>query len=296
VNAESVKSSRQRAAWRVWRIARPVLLAYLVIVLGMMFLETWLVYPIPPLEWGDWKPAGIKYEDVYFDSADGTRLNGWFLPGANPKRAILYCHGNGEDVAAVAAFAVHLSETTDAAVFIFDYRGYGHSSGKPNEAGCIADGAAAQHWLAKRMDIHPNEVILMGRSLGSAVAVALAAENGARALILENAFTTMPDVASLHYAWLPVRWVMKNQYDNLTRIQKYNGPLLQSHGAADTIVPLTLARRLYEASPSSVKKWLELPHLGHNDPPPASYYGELASFLDAVTIPSGDAAGKQPTK
>ena len=86
--------------------------------------------------------------------------------------------------------------TLHASVFIFDYRGYGHSEGRPNEAGCIADGRAAQHWLAERMGIQPNEVVLMGRSLGGAVAVALAAENGAQALVLENAFPTMPDVAA----------------------------------------------------------------------------------------------------
>ena len=103
------------------------------------------------------------------------------MPHANPKRAILYCHGNGE--ACRCHRRVGRPSERDAAglrVFIFDYRGYGHSEGKPNEAGCIADGAAAQRWLAKRMDIQPNEVVLMGRSLGSAVAVALAAENGAQ--------------------------------------------------------------------------------------------------------------------
>jgi uncharacterized protein len=281
---------------RAWRIARPVLIAYFAIVLGMMFLETWLVYPIPPLEWGDWKPTGFKYEDVTFDSADRTRLNGWFIPGADPHRAILYCHGNGEDVAAVAEFAVHLSKVTGASLFIFDYRGYGHSAGKPNEAGCIADGAAAQKWLAEKMKMKSNDVILMGRSLGSAVAVALASENGARALVLENAFPTMPDVAAMHYRWLPVRWVMKNRYDNLTRIKKYDGPLLQSHGTADTLIPIDFARRLFAASPSQPKKWIELPGLNHNDPPPANYYEDLADFLNTASHPSAVPIGENPAQ
>lgn len=280
----------------MWRIVRVFLLAYLVIVLGMMFLETWLVYPIPQLEWGDWKPTGFKYEDVTFESADGTRLNGWFIPGTDPHRAILYCHGNGEDVAANGEFAVHLAHTTGASVFIFDYRGYGHSAGKPNEAGCIADGTAAQKWLAEKMKLMPNDVILMGRSLGSAVAVALAAENGARALVLENAFPTMPDVAAVHYPWLPVRWVMKNRYDNLNRIQKYKGPLLQSHGTADTLIPIAFAQRLFAASPSESKKWIELPGLGHNDPPPARYFKELKIFLNTVSPPVSDAGEKSPTQ
>ena len=270
---------------RLWRIARPVLLVYLLIVLAMALLETWLVYPIPPLEWGDWHPRTFKFEDVQFTAADGTKLQGWFIPHSEPKRAILYCHGNGEDVAAIGEFAAHLSESLQASVFIFDYRGYGHSEGRPHEAGCIADGSAAQHWLAGRMAIKPSEVILMGRSLGSAVAVALAADNGARALVLENAFPTMPDVAALHYPWLPVRWVMDNRYDNLARIQRYNGPLLQSHGTNDELIPMTFARRLFDASPTTTKQWLEFPGLCHNSPQPASYYVGLSRFLDLLSNP-----------
>jgi fermentation-respiration switch protein FrsA (DUF1100 family) len=246
----------------------------------MMFLETWLVYPIPSLSWGDWQPKGFEYEDVHFTSADGTKLNGWYFDRPNATRAILYCHGNGEDIANVAELAAFLREKLKASVFIFDYRGYGHSEGRPDEIGCIADGSAAQQWLAKRMGVQANDVILMGRSLGSAVAVALASENGARALVLENAFPTMPDVAARHYRWLPVKWVMKNRYDNLERIKRFDGPLLQSHGCADVLIPMEMAKALYDASPSQSKRWLEFENCGHNDAQPRSYYDALAKFLD----------------
>ncbi len=252
-----------------------------------MFLETWLVYPIPPLEWGDWSPKSFNHEDIQFSSTDGTKLHGWLVPHVKPTRAILYCHGNAEDVAAVGELAAHLSDTLQASVFIFDYRGYGHSEGRPNEARCVADGCAAQQWLARRMNIRPDEVIVMGRSLGSAVAVAVAAANGARALILESAFPTMPDVAALHYPWLPVRWVMKNRFDNLARIQQYEGPLLQSHGTTDELIPIGLARKLFDAAPSHTKKWLEYKNWGHNDSPPPQYFRDLATFLDSADPPSG---------
>lgn len=252
-----------------------------------MFLETWLVYPAPPRDWGNWKPAGLKYEDVHFSSADGTLLRGWYFPQPKSTRAILYCHGNGEDVAAVGEFAAHLSSVLNANVFAFDYRGYGQSSGSPTEAGCIADGTAAQKWLAQRVEIEPCGVILMGRSLGSAVAVALAADNGARALVLQNAFPTMPDVAALHYPWLPVRWVMRNRYDNMTRIKNYTGPLLQTHGTADVLIPIELARSLYDSAPSKVKHWVEYSGLGHNDPELACFFTELNSFLNGTPPPTG---------
>ena len=177
---------------------------------------------------------------------------------------------------------LHLRDRLQASVFLFDYRGYGHSHGSPHEAGCVADGSAAQHWLAERMGIGPAEVVLMGRSLGGGVAVALAAQNGAKALVLENTFPRMTDAAASHYPWLPVRWVMDNRYDSLSLIRRYGGPVLQSHGVNDTVVPVKLGRQLFEASPCKAKRWIELPNLGHNDAWPDSYYDELAEFLSEI--------------
>lgn len=278
---------------RAWRLVRPVLVAYLLVVLVMMFLETWLVYPAPPRNWGNWAPTDFSYENIDFASADGTKLHGWYFQRPGATHAILYSHGNGEDVAAVGEFASKLSDRLNANIFIYDYRGYGHSAGKPNEAGCIADGSAAQHWLADHLTIKPRDVILMGRSLGSAISVALAAQNGARALVLENAFPTMPDVAAIHYRWLPVRLVMRNRYDNLARIRQYSGPLLQTHGTADTLIPIGLARRLFDASPSQIKRWIEFPDLDHNDPQPRNFYADLSDFLGAI---SADVAAPPPTR
>jgi fermentation-respiration switch protein FrsA (DUF1100 family) len=266
---------------RLWKITKPLLIAYLSIVLGMMLFETSLVYPIPDRSSGEWRPKSFQFEDIHFNSADGTELHGWFIPHPAPKQAILYCHGNGDDMSSVGELAAMLSESLQASVFIFDYRGYGHSQGRPDETGCIADGNAAQHWLAERAGIRPNDVVLMGRSLGSAVAIALAADNGAQALVIENAFPTMTDFAAFHYSWLPVRWIMSNRYDNLTRIQRYTGPLLQSHGTRDELIPLPFARRLFDIAPSVNKRWMEFPGLEHNSAMPRQYYYQLGKFLDA---------------
>ena len=280
----TANSSRPNLRGRALRVARGLLAVYLIIMLGMVFLETHLLYPIPPLSRGNWKPTAFEYEDVHFESADGTKLNAWFFPNPNTKRAILYCHGNGEDVAADGEFYAHLSHSRvlNANVLIFDYRGYGHSEGSPTEAGCIANGAAAQKWLANRVGIQPNEVILLGRSLGSAVATALAADNGCRALILENSMPSIVSVAAQHYPWLPVKWIMRNRYDNLERIKRYTGPMWQSHGTADTLIPIASARTLFDASPSENKRWIEYPNLEHDDPRPREYYDELAAFLTTL--------------
>jgi len=282
------------AARKAWRVLRPFLIAYLLVLLMMTFLETWLVYPIPPIERGDWQPQGLDYEDVQFEAADGTQLHGWFVPHPQAKRAIVYFHGNGESVGDNSDLVAYLSDALEASIFIFDYRGYGHSTGTPNEAGCIADGLAAQRWLAERLGVQPNELVLMGSSLGSAVAVAAAAQQGAHALVLRNAFSRMTDVAGYHYPWLPVGLVMRNRYDSLARIQQYDGPLFQSHGTADRIVPIVYGRRLFDAAPTKDKQFLEFPGIGHNDLTPRSYYRDLAAFLDRVDHQESGSTAKAP--
>jgi fermentation-respiration switch protein FrsA (DUF1100 family) len=219
---------------------------------------------------------------VWFESADGTKLHGWFVEHPNAARAILYCHGNGEHVAMNAELAALLRGALQASVFLFDYRGYGRSEGSPHEAGCVADGIAAQRWLAERMRLRADEVILRGRSLGGGVAVAIAGQTGAKALILENTFPCLADAAAVHYPWLPVQWVLDNRYDSLSQIRRYNGPVFQCHGAADTIVPMKLGRKLFDAAPCTPKRWIEYPGLGHNDAWPASYYDELSVFLSRI--------------
>ena len=172
-----------------------------------------------------------------------------------------------------------LRDELQASVFIFDYRGYGRSDGTPHEAGIVADGLAAQEWVARRMDVPLGELVLMGRSIGAGVAVAMAAKQGARALILQNAFSRMTDAAARIYPWLPVRWLMRNRFDSIARIQHYDGPLHQCHGTADRIVPIDLGRQLFETAPSKKKAFFEMPGLGHNDWMPPRYYDDLAAFL-----------------
>lgn len=271
----------------VWRVIRPVLIAYLLVLLAMTFLETWLVYPIPPVDRGDWHPAGLGHEEVWFKAADGTKLFGWFAPRPNSKRAVLYCHGNGEDVARNADTLAELRRELNANVFIFDYRGYGHSEGRPDEAGCIADGLAAHRWLADRLGLETNDVIVMGRSLGGAIAVAVAAKQGARALVLDSTFSRMTDAAAYHYPWLPIRLLMRNRYDSLARIQQYHGPVFQTHGKADTIVPLELARELFAAIPSTLKEFRDYPGRDHNDPLAPGYLRDVGIFLDLYMPPPG---------
>src|SRR5262245_6597004 len=229
------------------RLLRFAALVYCVLLLVLLFLENTLLYPAPKFPEGDWKAAFLPHEDVEFASADGTQLHGWLVPHEDPRAVLLYCHGNGDCVGYLAPYLKELHEKHKLTVFTFDYRGYGKSQGSPNETGILADGHAAQSWLAQRMGLKPSDIVLMGRSLGGGVAVDLAVKNGARGLILQNTPTSMPDAAAHLYSFVPVHLLMKNRYDSLSKINRYTGPVLMSHATADTLVPFALCLKLFAA-------------------------------------------------
>ena len=179
-----------------------------------------------------------------------------------------------------------LAHALNVQVFAFDYRGYGRSEGKPDEAGVLADGEAALEWLADYSGRPPQDTILLGRSLGGAVAVHLAAKYQARALILQSTFSRLTDVAASHYPIFPVRLLMRNRYDSLARIANYSNPLLQIHGDQDDVVPLHFGQTLYEAAPSPDKQLLTLPGRGHNDISIAEYTDNVAQFLNRLLDPT----------
>jgi len=271
-----------RALWRlVWRIVRPVLIAYFVVVVVAMFLENSLIYFPSRYPEGDWHPPGLDFEDAWFQSADGAPLHGWYVPQENARAAVLFCHGNAGNITHRAGILKMLHQRAGVSVLIFDYRGYGRSAGKPNEAGILADARAARAWLAAREKIGECDVVAMGESIGGAVAVDLAARDGARALVLESTFTSAPDMAALVFPWLPVRWAMQTRLDALGKIGDYRGPLLMAHGDADTIVPIRLGRRLFAAA-NEPKKFIVLPGHDHNDAMPAEYYDALGEFLEQI--------------
>lgn len=261
-------------------------------------IERSLVYPIPSRERGDWRPRWLRPQNVWFRASDETKLHGWYCPHAEPRRLVVYCHGNGEHVADQANLVFRLQSNLQATVFVFDYRGYGRSRGKPHERGCIADGLAAQRWLAEKEGVSTEDVVLVGRSIGGGVAVAAAAEQGARALVLQNTFSKMTEAAASLYPYLPVRLVMRNRYNSLRRIRQYHGPLFQCHGTADEVVPIALGRDLFETAPGKNKQFFEVPFARHNDSPPPAYYAALAQFLDRVDADAADlpAALRQPQR
>jgi fermentation-respiration switch protein FrsA (DUF1100 family) len=242
-------------------------------------LEHVLVYPAS----GPWpdelQPPGLRHEDVHFSSADGTRLHGWYCPADEPRAAVLYMHGNGGNITFLWPELRLLTEKLHVTVLAFDYRGYGRSEGTPDERGLLADARAARRWLAEKEGIAESEIVLYGRSLGGGVAVDLAAKDGARALILESTFTSLPAVAN---DVLPL-WpglIMVSRYNSLAKIGDYRGPLVMAHGDADELIPFEHGQRLFAAA-NEPKQFVRIKGEGHNWALPEYYVERLDNFFDA---------------
>ncbi|HMP04239.1 MAG TPA: alpha/beta hydrolase [Gemmatales bacterium] len=250
--------------------------------MGRSFEESLVFLPLPFPEYQR-LPEDATFEDAWFDAPGGPRLHGWYVEGARPGPVVLYCHGNAGNISH-RRWLLHLyRERLNATVLVFDYRGYGKSVGTPSEPGVLADARAARRWLAQRAGVDEGEIILVGNSLGGGVAVDLAATDGARGLVLENTFTSLPDVVACYAKLLPdypIHWLMWCRLDSEAKIRSYHGPLLMTHGTADPVVPYRLGHRLYEAA-NEPKRLVTVPGGGHFERPSGEYLQALEGFLAA---------------
>jgi hypothetical protein len=211
-------------------------------------------------------PAAVvlAYEEVRFVADDGTALHGWYLPGEADRPLVVFCHGNAGNISHRLE-SLHLLHGLGLSVFIFDYRGYGQSEGTPSEEGTYADARGAFAWLRQR-GWTPAQMVYFGESLGAAVALQLAVEQPPAGLVLEAPFTSIAAMGRHHYSLLYflLGWLLDARYDNLAKIGGIRSPLLIIQGEADTIVPLAMSRRLYEAA-KEPKTLRLIPGADHND-------------------------------
>jgi len=231
---------------------------------------------------GDWQPTAVLVQDAEFAAQDGTKLHGWYVRHAEPKGHALLLHGNAGNVTLLADTLRALNRRHNLVVLALDYRGFGKSEGTPSEQGLYQDARAARKWLAAKEGIAETDVILMGVSVGGAVAVDLASQDGARGLVLSNTFTTLPAAAQHLWPLVPMNLILSTRMNSLAKIKEYRGPLLISHGEADEIVPFAQGQALYDAAPSANKRLFAVPGGKHNDPQPEEYRVALDEFLNQL--------------
>jgi fermentation-respiration switch protein FrsA (DUF1100 family) len=230
--------------------------------------------------------AGLAYRDLGLETDDGERLHGWWIDARTDSLGhLLLCHGNAGNVGGRVLHAALLT-AIGFDVLVFDYRGYGRSSGKPSEEGTYRDARAALTCLLEQPGADPGRVFYLGESLGGAVALDLALERPPAGLVLLSAFTGVRQLGRVHYPFIPAALV-PDAYPTLRRIHELHAPLLVLHGDRDDIVPLSHGRALFEAAPGP-KRLHVFPGLGHNDLVPlagAEFARVIASWVSGLQRP-----------
>jgi fermentation-respiration switch protein FrsA (DUF1100 family) len=236
--------------------------AYGVLVVALFVFQRQLLY-LP----GGGRPdlgelAAIGVRQVRLTTADGLSLLAWYLPPGDGRLAVAYFHGNGGHIG-YRAERLRRFARDGYGMLMVEYRGYGGNPGAPTEAGLLTDAAAALDFL-EAQGIGPKRIVLYGESLGSGVAVAVAAQRQVAALILEAPFTSVAEIAQYHYSFVPAGPLVRDRFDSLASIGDVKAPILILHGEQDRVVPVRFGRALFDAAPQPKELWVA-PQAGHEN-------------------------------
>jgi len=230
----------------------------------MSLLDQLFVYHPDPWQDRDWaKISGLPLEDVWFPATDGTRLFGWYVESSGSPAVLLWCHGNAGNIINRLDNLRELYHL-GLSVFLFDYRGYGRSQGRPSEEGLYQDALGAYAHVTGTRRIRPERIVLFGRSLGAAVAGEVASKRPVAGLILESSFPSVEALARFHYFGLPVHWLIGARFNLADKLKHVSVPILVIHGDQDEIVPIHLGRQVFEAA-KDPKAFYVVPGADHNN-------------------------------
>ena len=200
---------------------------------------------------------GLSFEEARITTVDGLELHGWYVPAGTGAPAVLFCHGNAGNISHRLEW-LQIFHDMGLAVLLFDYRGYGRSRGAPDEAGTYRDAQAAWDFLTRLKGISPARIVIVGESLGGAIAAHLAKDvTSSGALILLSTFTSAPDLASEFYWYLPVRLLARFQYPTAEYVSHVRAPTLVIHSRDDEIAPFSHGKKLFERA-AGPKAFLEI--------------------------------------
>jgi fermentation-respiration switch protein FrsA (DUF1100 family) len=265
-----VRSPNLKTLGRIW--FTPMKWPYLAILIPILLAAFFYFYPqienlfiFFPQRAFDSAPESLRlaYEDCYFTTEDGKKLHSWFFPGEKGQPVILHFHGNAGNISHRLDL-VQPFVRKGLSVFLFDYRGFGRSEGRPSEQGLYRDGMAAFDSLVQKRGIPPDNIVLHGHSIGAAVAVEVALEKKVRALVLESAFTSTRDMAKTMPLFLLLYPFLPANYNNLEKVSHLLVPKLIIHGEEDEVVPFSMGQKLFEAA-ADPKFFYPVEKAGHND-------------------------------
>jgi fermentation-respiration switch protein FrsA (DUF1100 family) len=258
-------------------------LFYAAIVALMYMKQDALTFGADPSATAPQQVGVVNAEVVSFKTPDGETLNAWYTPAAATMPVILFLHGNGGNISHRPERYRYYTGQGLGVLFV-DYRGYGGSTGKPSEQGLVTDAEASYDWLLAK-GVPPQRIVVVGESLGTGIAVKLAARRPVVAVALEAAYSSLTDVAADRYWWLPVQLLMKNPVDAAADVAKVNVPLLFHHGDSDETVPIQFGRKLFDAA-TGPKTFVVVPGGTHFIFTEKTFAREVEFFRDAVGVVS----------
>jgi fermentation-respiration switch protein FrsA (DUF1100 family) len=270
----------------VFRVLRRLILCYLIVLFALLALEDRLLFA----PGGEWHPPPLTFavEDLQLTTAAGIPIHAWWSAPKGWKPAdgaILFCHGNGGNLSYRRGILQPCHELLHVGVLVMDYPGYGRSGGSVNEFGCYAAADAAYDWLTGVQHVEPKRLILMGGSLGGAVAIDVAVRRPSRALFLVASFTSFPDMAQTRFPIFPGRWLVHNQFDSLRKIPACPVPVFIAHDRNDGLIPFRQGEALFAAAPQP-KQFYTMSGVPHNDQPPIEVYLAFQEFLTRCEVAS----------
>jgi alpha-beta hydrolase superfamily lysophospholipase len=257
---ETPKSTRT-LSYYVRRFPMLLLLAYMGVVAVFYFAQRPMLFQTDRAMILDPSAYNWPFENIVLD-VDGKKTHGWFVPRDNARGVVLFSHGNAGNISGRLE-SVGLLRAMGFSVLVYDYGGYGNSTGNASEKRCYADARAMWKWLTETKKVPAEKILLFGRSLGGAVTCDLAAEVTPRAVVMESTFLSVPEVAAGVFPWLPVRLLASYKFASVNKIAKIHVPLLMVHSPDDTMIPYEHGRKLFELA-NEPKTFVEI-HGDHND-------------------------------
>jgi fermentation-respiration switch protein FrsA (DUF1100 family) len=233
----------------------------------------------------------LRHRAVEFPSADGTRLHAWIVPAARAESSgywLLINHGNYGNIGFGGRPEFYAgARDIGLNLFAFDYRGFGRSEGRPREQGVYHDAEGAYRYLVDSLQVPPDRIVIFGHSLGTGVATELATRVPAAALVLEAAYTSLPDIGQEAYPWLPVKLLAGERFETIAKIGRVNLPKLLLHSPDDDIVPYAHGQRVFAAA-AEPKRFVTVQggHAGAFREDRAAYFGAIRELVDAIARPS----------
>lgn len=243
--------------FRTFKMIVFVLAGMYILLLALIFLfQSRLIYfPIKKISMIP-SQAGLRYEEIIYKTKDNEKIAAWYIPTPEAKGVILFCHGNAGNISH-RIDSIKIFYQLKLSTFIFDYRGYGKSTGKTTEKGTYMDVEGAWDFLVKKRKISPDEIIIFGRSIGGSIASWLAQKHIPRGLIVESSFTSIPDLGAKLYPIFPVKLLSRFKYNTSEYLKKINCPVLIIHSLDDELIPFNNGQKLYDSA-LSPKEFLKI--------------------------------------